>query len=91
VNVSWCTSEGRKYRKRDHNDGHNDFLLNWNVGCKNHTANLALKPSRFSPSVVHELFISKWWLSSKIETWKFTKNKREKLVNSMKIDFYLPA
>jgi len=27
----------------------------------------------------------------KIETWKFTKNKLEKLVNSMKIDFYLPA
>jgi len=56
-----------------------------------HTANLALKPSRFSPSVLHERFKSKWWLSSKIETWKFTKNKLEKLVNSMKIDFYFPV
>ena len=61
------------------------YARNWNIGCKKHTANLALKLSRFSSSVLHERFISKWWLSSKIETWKFTKNK---LVNSMKIDFY---
>jgi len=59
--VCWCTSEAHKYKKRNHNDGHNDFLLNWDKGCKKHTA------------------------------WKFTKNKLEKLVNSMKIDFYLPA
>jgi len=89
--VWWCTPEARKYRKRNHNDGHNDFLLNWNTGCKKHTANLVLNPSRFSSSVLHERFISKWWLSSKIETWKFTKNKLEKLVSSVKIDFYLPA
>jgi len=67
------------------------FLLNCNIGCKKHITNLALKPSRVSQSVLHERFISKWWLSSKIETWKFTKNKLEKLVNSMKIDFYLPV
>jgi len=65
-----------------------DFLLNSNIGCKKHTGNLALKRLRFSSSVLHERFISKWWLSSKIETWKFTRNKLEKLVNSMKIDFY---
>jgi len=87
LNVRRCTPEARKYRKRNHND----FLLNWNIGCKKHTVNLDLKPSRFSSSVLHERFISKWWLSSKIETWKFTKNELEKLVNSMKIDFYLPA
>ena len=72
-------------KKRNHDD-HNGFLLNCNIGCKKHTADLALKPSRFSQSVLHERFMSKWWLSSKIEAWKFTKNKLEKLVNSMKID-----
>ena len=56
--------------------------------AKTHTASLALKPSRFSPSVLHERFKSKWWLSYKIETWKLTKNK---LVNSMKIDFNFPV
>jgi len=67
------------------------YARNWNAGCKKHTANLALKPSRFSSSVLHERFIRKWCLSSKIETWKFTKNKLEKLDNSTKIDFCLPA
>jgi len=89
--VFWCTSEARKYSKRNHNDGHSDFLLNCKKGCKKHTANLACKPSGFPPSVLHERFISKWWLSSKTEMWKFAKNKLEKLVTSMKIDFYLPA
>jgi len=27
----------------------------------------------------------------KTEAWKLTKNKLEKLVNSMKIDFYFPV
>jgi len=31
--------------------------------------------------VLLESFTSKWWLSSKIEAWSFTKNKLEKLVN----------
>jgi len=46
----WCTSEARKYKKRNHNDthNHNDFLLSCNIGCKKHAADLALKPSRFS-------------------------------------------
>jgi len=88
LNVCWCTPEARKYRKRIHNVGHNDFLLNWNTDCKKHTANLALKRSQVSSPVLHERFISKWWLSSKIEMWKFIQNKLEKLVNSMKIDFY---
>jgi len=29
----------------------------------------------------------KWWLSSTVEAWEFTKNKLLKLVNSMKIYF----
>jgi len=29
----------------------------------------------------------KWWLSSTVEAWKFTKNKLLTLVNSMKVDF----
>jgi len=28
LNVCWCTPEARKYRKRNYNDRHNDFLLN---------------------------------------------------------------
>jgi len=40
--VYWCVSEARKYKKRNHNDGHDDLLLNCKVGWKKHTANLAL-------------------------------------------------
>jgi len=34
-----------------------------------------------------ETFTIKWWLSFEVETWKFTKNKLLKLVNSRKTDF----
>jgi len=53
VLVTWCTSEARKFQKCNYNDGHNDFLLNYNNGCKKHNGDLALKPSRFSQSVLH--------------------------------------
>jgi len=33
------------------------------------------KMLRFSQALLHESFTSKWWLSFKIETWKFIKNK----------------
>jgi len=59
LNVCWYTSEARKYRKCNHNGGHNDFLLNCNISCKKHTANLGLKPPIFPLSVLHERFISK--------------------------------
>jgi len=32
--VCWCTSEVCKYKKRNHNDGHDDSLLNCNIGWK---------------------------------------------------------
>jgi len=34
-----------------------------------------------------ESFTSKWWLSSKVETWNLTKYKLFKLANSMKMVF----
>ena len=48
------------------------------------------KTSRFSQALLHESFMSKWWLSFKIETWNFIKNELLKFFNSTKID-YLPA
>jgi len=73
LDVCWCTSEARKYKKRHHNVGYNDFLLNCNVGCKN------LNAMRFSQPRLQESFTSKWWLWSKVDAWNFT---RKKLVTS---------
>jgi len=33
------------------------------------------KTSRYSQALLHERFTNKWWLSLKIETWNFIKNK----------------
>ena len=44
------------------------------------------KTSRFSQALLHESFTSKWWLSFKIETWNFIKNKLLKYFNSTKMD-----
>jgi len=87
LNVCWCASEAYKYEKRNHNDGYDDSLLNCNIGWKKHTADLALITSRFSQTLLQESFTSDRWLSFKVETWRFTKNKLLKLVNSMKVDF----
>jgi len=38
---------------------------------------------------LQDSFPRKWWLSFKVEIWKFTKNKLLKLINSMKADFLL--
>jgi len=62
-------------------------LLNCNIGWKKHTLDLALIASLFSQTLLQESFTRKWWLSFKVEIWKFTKNKLLKLVNSMKADF----
>jgi len=62
-------------------------MLNCNINCKQHTADLALIASRFSQALLQESFTSKWWLSSKVKAWGFTKNKLLKLVISMPIDF----
>jgi len=54
---------------------------------KKHTADLALIASRYLQTLSQENFTSKWWLSFKLETWKYAKNKLLKLVDSMKADF----
>jgi len=45
------------------------------------------KRSRFSQALLHESFSSKWWLSSKVETWNFTKYKLLNFFNSTKMDY----
>jgi len=35
LNVCWCTLEVCKYKKRNHNGDHEDFLLKCHIGCKN--------------------------------------------------------
>jgi len=46
--VWWCTSEARKYKKRDHNAASDDLLFKRNIAWKKHTVDLALVASRFS-------------------------------------------
>jgi len=54
LNVCWCTLEVCKYKKRNHNGGHKDFLLKYNIGCRKHTTDLALIASRFSQAFLQE-------------------------------------
>ena len=44
-----------------------------------------------SQALLQERFTSKWWLSSKVETWNFAKYKLLKIANLMKIDFLFPS
>jgi len=67
LNLCWCISEACKYKNRNHNGGHDNFLLNYNIGWKKHTADLALIATGFSQGLLQEIFMSKWWLSSKIK------------------------
>jgi len=46
--VWWCTSEARKYKKRDYNAISDNVLLNCNIAWKKQTTDLALVASRFS-------------------------------------------
>ena len=55
LNVCWCTLEVCEYEKRSHNGGHEDFLLKYNIGCKKHTADLALIASRFSQALLQDV------------------------------------
>jgi len=50
-------------------------------------ADLVFTAPRFSQALFQESFASKWWFSSEVEPWNFTKYKLLKLVNSMKMDF----
>jgi len=81
--VCWCTSEACKYKKRNHNCGHYGFLLNGNIGCKKHAADLAFIAPGFSQALFQESLARKWWLLSEVEAWNFSKNKFSKLVNSV--------
>jgi len=60
-------SEAREFKKCNRDGGQVGFLLNWNIGCTRHTADLALIASRLSQALLHESLTSKWWLSSKVE------------------------
>jgi len=71
----------------NHSDGRDDSLLNSSIGCKRHTADLALIGSRFWQTLSQEGFTSKWWLLFNVEIWKIAKAKLLKLVNSIKADF----
>jgi len=65
-----CTSEECEYKKRNHNDGHDDSLLNCNIGGKSiYAADFALIASRFSQTLLQENFARKWWLSLLVEIW----------------------
>jgi len=60
LKACFCTSEMCKYKNRNHNDGHDDSLLNCNIDSKKHTADLALTASRFSQTRWQESFSRKW-------------------------------
>jgi len=80
--VLWCTSEACKYTKCSYNGGHDNFLLNSNIGWKKHSGDVALIASRFSQSISQESFISKWWFSSKVEAWNFFQKLTFKICQS---------
>jgi len=80
LNACWCTSEACKYK--------NAIIMAATMTTMTTamlTAKGIHKTSRFSQALLHESFISKWWLSSKIETWNF-ENELLKFFNSTKID-----
>jgi len=43
-------------KKRNHNGGHDDFLLNCNIGYKTHTADLALMTSIFTNAFARKFY-----------------------------------
>ena len=47
-----------KYKKRNRDGGH-DFLLNWNIGCTKHTADLALMASTLSSAFARKFYKQK--------------------------------
>jgi len=61
LNVCWFASEECKYKKGNHNGGHDDFLLNCNIACKKHSADVTLTAPRFSHALLQENFTSKRW------------------------------
>jgi len=81
LNLCWCTSEACKYK--------NAIIIAATMTTMT-TAILATKgihkASRFSQALLHDSFTSKWWLSFKIETWNFIKNKLLKFINATKKD-----
>ena len=87
--MRWCTSKACKYKKRKYNVDHDGFLIKCNSGYKNHTAYRSLIASKFSQALFQRKFYDQWWLSSKVETWNFTKYKLFKLANSTKKDLSL--
>jgi len=87
LNACWCRSETRKFEKRNHNGGHNNFLLNCNIACNKQTTDVALTASRFSHAFLQENFTSKRWFWFRVEARNFTKNKLLEVVNLTKINF----
>jgi len=89
IELKWCNwsnsgvglyQQPCKYKKRNLNGGHDDFLLNCTIGCWRYTADLAFIASRLSRAILQESITSKWWLSSKLRAGNFNK-KLFKLVN----------
>jgi len=78
LNLCWCTSEACKYK--------NAIIMAATMTTAISAVKAIHKTSRFSQALLHESFTSKWWLSFKIETWNFIKNKVLKYFNSTKMD-----
>jgi len=78
-NLCWCTSDACKYESA--------IIMTATMTTAILAAKGIHKTSRFSQTLLHESFTSKWWLLLKIETWIFIKNKLFKFFNSTKMDY----
>ena len=72
LNLCWCTrtAEPCKHKKRNLNGGHDDFSLNFNIGCYCWSC-------IYSIEIFTRVFVRKyyetWWVSSNVEAWNFSK------------------
>jgi len=83
--LCWCTSKACIYKKCNRNDIYDNFLLNYNVGCKEHTAYRTLMTSRFSQAVLQVSFTNKWWFWSKVEAWTKKKTFKTSQLNASRL------
>ena len=91
LNARWCISEACKHGTRNRNRGHDGFLFNCNIGCKQHTGNRATFHRDFHKHLHRKGFTSEWWHWSKVEAWNFTIRTFLNLSIQWKKSFHLPA
>jgi len=87
LKVWWCTSEARKYKKRDHNAASDNFLLNCNIAWKKAYCRSFICGIEIFTCALGGKFYEQMEALMQSGSQNVTKNKLLKRVNSMKIYF----